>query len=110
MGTLEVHNLSHRLFSATGLALLPIVLCAGIAFAQDQSQDFSIVVLPDTQYYSASYPQIFNAQTQWISANRDALNIQLVIGVGDIVDGPMQTSQWQNADTAVKYLDGVVPY
>jgi hypothetical protein len=105
-----VHNLRHRLVSATGLALLLVVFWASFAAAQDQAGDFTVVVLPDTQYYSASYPQIFNSQTQWIAANRDALNIQLVIGVGDIVDGPMQTSQWQNADAAVKYLDGVVPY
>jgi len=80
------------------------------AYAKDVTRDFTVIVLPDTQYYSASYPQIFNSQTQWIAANRDALNIQLVIGVGDIVDGPMQTTQWQNADAAVRYIDGVVPY
>jgi hypothetical protein len=86
------------------------VLFAATSFAKAPQGDFSIVVLPDTQYYSASYPQIFNAQTQWIAANRDALNIQLVVGVGDIVDGPTQVSQWQSADAAVRLLDGVVPY
>jgi len=105
-----VPNLRHRLVSATGLALLFVSLSAAVGFAKDQSGDFTVIVLPDTQYYSASYPQIFSSQTQWIAANRDALDIQLVIGVGDIVDGPMQTVQWQNADTAVRYIDGVVPY
>jgi hypothetical protein len=105
-----VQILRHRLSSATGLALLFVSLFAAIGFAQNQPGDFTVVVLPDTQYYSASYPQIFNSQTQWIAANRDALNIQLVIGVGDVVDGPMQTTQWQNADAAVRYIDGVVPY
>ena len=102
-----MHILRHRLVSATGLALL---LVSSLSFAQTEPGDFTVVVLPDTQYYSASHPQIFNSQTQWIAANRDALNIQLVIGVGDIVDGPMQVSQWQNADAAVRYIDGVVPY
>ena len=105
-----MHNLRHRLVSATGLALLFVSLSATLGLAQNQPGDFSIVVLPDTQYYSATYPQIFTSQTQWIAANRDALNIQLVIGVGDIVDGPMQVQQWQNADAAVRYIDGVVPY
>jgi hypothetical protein len=85
-------------------------LFGSLAAAKDTPRDFTVIVLPDTQYYAASYPQIFNAQTRWMAANRDALNIQLVIGVGDIVDGPMQTAQWQNADAAVRLLDGVVPY
>lgn len=105
-----MHNLRHRLVSATGLALMVVILLATVGFAQSQPGDFTVIVLPDTQYYPASYPQIFNSQTQWIAANRDALNIQLVIGVGDIVDGPMQTAQWQSADAAVRYIDGVVPY
>lgn len=104
-----MHNLRHRLATATGLALL-IILSSSLVFSQSQPGDFTVVVLPDTQYYSATYPQIFTAQTQWIAANRDALNIQLVIGVGDIVDGPNDLSQWQNADTSVRLLDGVVPY
>ena len=97
---------SHFLASLFTLA----VVLVSVAFAKDGPQDFTVIVLPDTQYYAASYPQIFNSQTQWIAANRDALNIQLVIGVGDIVDGPMQPVQWQNADAAVRLLDGVVPY
>jgi hypothetical protein len=105
-----VHILRHRLVSATGLVLMYLSLFAAIGVAQSNPGDFTVVVLPDTQYYSASYPQIFNSQTQWIAANRDALNIQLVIGVGDIVDGPMQATQWQNADAAVRHIDGVVPY
>jgi Big-like domain-containing protein/calcineurin-like phosphoesterase family protein len=104
-----VHNLRHRLATATGLALLIIFLSAA-SFSQNQPSDFTVIVLPDTQFYSATYPQIFTAQTQWIAANRDALNIQLVIGVGDIVDGPNDISQWQNADASVRLLDGVVPY
>jgi hypothetical protein len=83
------------------------MLC-GRGFAQAKN-DFSLVVLPDTQYYSAYYPQIFTAQTQWIAAHVKDMNIQLVLGVGDIVDTSNST-QWQNADAAVKYLDGAVPY
>jgi hypothetical protein len=59
---------------------------------------------------SANYPQIFNAQTQWIRDNAAALNIKLVLGEGDIVNGGGEIGQWQNADAAMKVLDGVVPY
>src|SRR4051812_17033684 len=73
--------------------------------------DFSVIVMPDTQNYSQYYPQIFAAQTQWIVAQRDALNIQLVIGVGDIVNDGSSDAQWQNADAAVKTLDQAgIPY
>ena len=33
------------------------------------SDDFTIIVLPDTQFYSESYQAIFTAQTQWIVGN-----------------------------------------
>jgi hypothetical protein len=74
------------------------------------AQDFTIVTLPDTQFYSASYPQIFNAQTQWIKDNATKLNIKLVLGEGDIVNGGGELGQWQNADAAMRTLNGVVPY
>src|SRR5690349_18779589 len=74
------------------------------------AQDFTIVALPDTQFYSQSYPQIFNAQTQWIKDNATKLNIKLVLGEGDIVNGGGELGQWQNADAAMRTLNGVVPY
>ncbi|MEM1822514.1 MAG: DUF2341 domain-containing protein, partial [Candidatus Hadarchaeales archaeon] len=68
-------------------------------------ENFTIVVLPDTQYYSASYPTIFENQTRWIVQNRDNLNIVFVIHVGDIVDNAYSTIQWQRADNAMRILD-----
>ena len=32
-------------------------------------EDFSLVVLPDTQIYAWKYPEIFQAQTKWIADN-----------------------------------------
>ena len=75
------------------------------------AEDFTIVVLPDTQFYSESYPAIFNAQTQWIVDNKDALNIVYVVHEGDVVNVATTTSQWVNADAAMDILDaGNVPY
>jgi hypothetical protein len=70
---------------------------------------FSIVVLPDTQYYSAGYTQIFEAQTRWIVANRAALNIAFVLHEGDVVDTDV-AAQWQNAARSLRRLEGQVPY
>jgi hypothetical protein len=73
---------------------------------------FSIVELPDTQYYSASLngglPAMFNSQTQWIVNNRVADNIAFVIGLGDLVQNGNNNgnnSEWLNANTAANFLD-----
>jgi Calcineurin-like phosphoesterase/Carboxypeptidase regulatory-like domain len=72
--------------------------------------EFTIIALPDTQFYSSLNPQIFAAQTQWIADHVVDQNIQLVVGLGDIVDAGGDVTQWQNADAAVRLLSGKVPY
>jgi hypothetical protein len=73
------------------------------------ADEFTIVALPDTQFYSSLNPQIFAAQTQWIADHAQDQNIQLVVGLGDIVDSGGDLTQWQNADAAVRLLSGKVP-
>lgn len=52
--------------------------------------DFTIIALPDTQYYSAQLnggtAAIFSAQTDWIVSEMNARNIQFVLHLGDVVD------------------------
>jgi Carboxypeptidase regulatory-like domain/Calcineurin-like phosphoesterase len=74
------------------------------------ADEFTIVALPDTQNYSRYSPEIFRAQTQWIADHVQDQNIKLVLGLGDIVDDGSDLQQWQNADAAVRILDGRVPY
>jgi len=73
--------------------------------AAGASPDFTIVVLPDTQYYSESFPATYTAQTQWIRNNQGALNIQYVAHVGDIVNVASQIYQWDNANTSMSILE-----
>ena len=105
-----------RLFVTTVL-ICAFALFAGLAGCGGSSQggqlagdEFTIVALPDTQYYSRDFPEIFRAQTQWIADHVQDQNIQLVLGLGDIVDDGADFTQWQNADAAVHTLDGRVPY
>jgi PKD repeat protein len=68
--------------------------------------DFTIVALPDTQYYSRSWPSIFQTQINWIVSNRTNLNIMYVAGLGDITDdGDCQPYQWANATNALYRLE-----
>jgi 3',5'-cyclic AMP phosphodiesterase CpdA len=70
---------------------------------------FMLAVLPDTQFYSMSYPGIYLAQTSWIVANAQRLRIPYVFHLGDIVNqnSPLE---WQRAAQAMGLLEGVVPY
>jgi hypothetical protein len=93
-------------------ALVAICVCilVGAMVGQSTPGEFTIVALPDTQIYAKSYPAIFASQTKWIADHKTDMNIQLVVGLGDIVDAGGNTTQWGNADAAYRTLDGVVPY
>ncbi len=73
-------------------------------------RSWSLVVLPDTQNYSATNPALFMDQTRWILANKDRHNIQYVLHLGDLVDNDALPVQWTNAQAALSLLDGQVPY
>lgn len=75
--------------------------------------DFTIVVLPDTQGYSESFPAVFDAQTNWIVANKNTLNIKFVLHNGDLVEhqtGPLSATEWGRASISMGILDNQVPY
>jgi 3',5'-cyclic AMP phosphodiesterase CpdA len=70
---------------------------------------FTIVVLPDTQFYAQAYPEIFKAQTDWILAHREDQRIAFVLHEGDIVNFDFD-EQWAVAAQNLHTLDGKVPY
>ena len=102
------------LTSRIAILLITLLLASllGVLLLHAQSAgDFTVVVLPDTQFYSQNYPQIFDSQTQWVANNSAARNIQLVIGVGDIVNVGTSATQWTNASRSAAILDQAhVPY
>jgi hypothetical protein len=87
------------------LGLVLIALSPMMAMPVAAAEDFTIVALPDTQYYSKDYPQIFAAQTQWIVDNKDALNIVYVAHEGDLVDDADDELQWIIASDAMSLLE-----
>jgi hypothetical protein len=70
---------------------------------------FTVVALPDTQGYSMRVPESYIAQTKWIVEQKKKRNIASVVHLGDITNNNTH-DQWQNAQAAMKLLDGEVPY
>ena len=73
-------------------------------------ENFSIIVLPDTQHYPEKYPWIFDNQTEWIVQNIEQLNIVFVSHLGDIVEHWNNTPEWENANRSMSKLDDVVSW
>ncbi|MGH7929828.1 MAG: hypothetical protein ACREQV_18755, partial [Candidatus Binatia bacterium] len=74
-------------------------------FVPRDPSDFTIVVLPDTQFYSRDFSPAFAAQTQWIVDNKDLMNIVYVAHVGDLVENANLASEWNHADRAMSRLE-----
>ncbi len=77
--------------------------------------DFTIALLPDTQFYSGSLnggvPAMFYAQTEWIITNRVERNIAYVAHLGDISQngdiksGGSNVAEWRVATNAMYRLE-----
>ena len=103
-----------RLSRTTTLILsgLIFVTLSTFAFADEKTakKSFSVVLLPDTQNYSEKYPATYIAQTLWIRKQAKKNNIKFAIHLGDIVQTSTKKPEWENANRAMRLLDGVVPY
>ena len=104
------HGLFLLFLILIGLMTSPSVLVEAKSIALNSEENFTIVVLPDTQFYSNNYPRIFDNQTQWIIENKESMNIVFVTHLGDLMDHPLSIKEWNNANTSMSKLDGNVPY
>ncbi len=81
---------------------------------KDNEEAFSIVVLPDTQYYTSEKnggkAAMFTAQIEWIKKNRIAEKIAYVVQVGDIVEtGDKFPIEWERAYKSMYALEEPLP-
>jgi hypothetical protein len=74
--------------------------------------DFTIIAMPDTQYYVSSLnggrPETFTAQTDWIVNQKSARNIAFVTHLGDCVengDNGGNPAEWLVATNAMYRLE-----
>lgn len=93
-----------------------------------QDYAYSIALVGDTQVMNWKYPDHYLQMYDWVIANREELNIQYLIGLGDMADryiefrskgcyhqdaaGKERTfpDEWRSAAIALRKLNGVVPY
>lgn len=98
-----------------GAQLLLTTSAVNIPVAEKQEdEEFSIAVLPDTQYYTSEKnggnKDMFSAQTRWIAKNAAKENIRYVIHLGDISDnGETFPQQWVNASESMYLLEKPQP-
>ncbi|MCU0274552.1 MAG: metallophosphoesterase, partial [Acidimicrobiales bacterium] len=71
--------------------------------------DFTIIPIPDTQYYTSELNggrnAILKAQTDWIVAERASRNIVYAVQLGDCTDTGSDLLQWLRADTSFSRLE-----
>ncbi|RAI03220.1 hypothetical protein DLJ53_01475 [Acuticoccus sediminis] len=92
---------------------------AGDHSLANPDEKYSVIVFPDTQYYSngallsaspGGSPTMFTAMTRWVVDNAAAENIVFVTHLGDVVDNGTSEVQYARADAAMSLLDGEVAY
>ena len=95
----------HRL-----LIIFSLLIALGSSSFLKSDDFFSIILLPDTQNYTSSYPEMIYKQMEWIVENKNPLNIQYVIHLGDITNNNKEYA-WEVADKSFKILENKgIPY
>lgn len=71
-----------------------------------------ILVLPDTQYYNAYFPDIFSQQTEWIYHCKDMIPFDFIVHLGDIVEhGNLFEIEWKRASYSVQsIIESEIPF
>ena len=73
--------------------------------------DFTIVLIPDPQHYSTSYPTTYTNHLQWIATNKTISNTVFATALGDLVNTSTSATEYGRADAAFDTLDaGNVAY
>lgn len=92
--TQDLHGpLTGGSFKMRELVLACMLFVCSAAYAEP----FTVAVLPDTQWYTWQFPDLFTTQTQWIVDNYEEGNIVMVTHLcGGFPNGNLQ--EWLNGD------------
>ena len=108
--------LRHRRPSALWVQLLLLAAVLGGAPTLTSAQvaeDFTLIALPDTQYYTCQGTSsscesglgIFDSQTSWVEANRADRDIRFVTLLGDCAQNGNVTAEYDIADSAFQIIE-----
>jgi 3',5'-cyclic AMP phosphodiesterase CpdA len=89
--------------------LLHIVIVSAVSLMlfSCASQKARFVLLPDTQYYAEKFPEVLDAQVNWIAAN--AGKIDMVLQQGDLTQNN-NDREWEIVQKAFAKIEGQTPY
>lgn len=75
------------------------------------NEEFSFIIIPDTQTLAKSYPEVFTTMTRCIVDRASELNIKFVLHLGDLVDrGAEYEYEYENAVQALQLIyDADIP-
>jgi hypothetical protein len=106
-------GLSRRsVLGVLGGALLATVPTRPSAGQEEDDDGWTVVALPDTQFYVTSdeLSSYVTDQVNWIVDNLDSESIRFVTHEGDLVDDGSSEREWGRIDAAMSPLHGAVPY
>ena len=91
---------------------LTVTYYGRVAGGTSAQPDFTLIGLPDTQYYTSGLnggtPAMFDTQTSWIVSNRASRNIAAVVHLGDCVengDNGGNPIEWQRGDHSMSIIE-----
>ncbi len=99
------------------LLLVALPLAAGCPPAQGDSdsaapagsEPFSLIVVPDTQYYTLGNPHILDDMMAWAAETVDEHDTAFLLHEGDVTHENSE-EEWSNARASFDFIEGVLPY
>ena len=91
----------------TPLALFTLLLGCTPApeeTGEPEPEPFALVVVPDVQYLTLSYPDILDEMLQWAADEADQQDIAYLLQEGDITHDNSDP-EWDNAASSFSLLD-----
>ncbi|MDN3670236.1 metallophosphoesterase [Echinicola jeungdonensis] len=88
------------------ILILTLILIIGFK-EYSIGQSLKLVILPDTQSYLESCPEIMESQFKWLAKNKD--KVDMVLHVGDITQSNTP-AEWALAGKYFDHINGKIPY
>lgn len=72
--------------------------------------DYSFAIIPDIQQMSKYAPWRGENQIKWLVNNKNALNLQFAMQLGDLSDNGAREYDYMTAAVNMHQMDGIIPY